>query len=128
VRRAAKLRKIGVGLVPRLHAFGRHLLRFGCLILTSQRCRDAEIGAAATRLACERFVSHVTGTVTRIGVDAREMLALEYALVLAAFMAGALASPLQSTPALDGIPLRQVDRAVTGTLEHHAHVRLRSVA
>jgi uncharacterized membrane protein YoaK (UPF0700 family) len=44
---------------------------------------------AGALLACQRFVSHVTGTVTRIGVDAREMLALDYALVLAAFVAGA---------------------------------------
>lgn len=44
---------------------------------------------AGALLACQRFVSHVTGTVTRIGVDARELLALDYALVLAAFIAGA---------------------------------------
>jgi DNA repair protein RecO (recombination protein O) len=45
-----------------------------------------------------------------------------------AFMATALGSPLHGAPALDGAPLRQVDRVVTGTLEHHAHVRLPSVA
>jgi DNA repair protein RecO (recombination protein O) len=44
------------------------------------------------------------------------------------FMAAALGAPLQRAPALDGAALRQVDRVVTGTLEHHAHVRLRSVA
>ncbi len=45
-----------------------------------------------------------------------------------AFMAEALGGPLHEAPTLEGAPLRQVDRVVTATLEHHAHVRLRSVA
>lgn len=44
---------------------------------------------AGALLACQRFVSHVSGTATRIGVDAREALALDYLLVLCAFIAGA---------------------------------------
>jgi DNA repair protein RecO (recombination protein O) len=44
------------------------------------------------------------------------------------FMASALGAPLKDTPAAAGATLAQVDRAVTGTLEYHAHVRLRSVA
>jgi DNA repair protein RecO (recombination protein O) len=44
------------------------------------------------------------------------------------FMTAALASPLRVAPPLEGVSLRQVDRAVSGTLEHHAQVRLRSVA
>lgn len=44
------------------------------------------------------------------------------------FMKSALAAPLQEAPALDGAALNQVDRALSGTLEHHAHVHLRSVA
>jgi DNA repair protein RecO (recombination protein O) len=44
------------------------------------------------------------------------------------FMATALGAPLKETPAATATTLMQVDRAVTGTLEHHAHVRLRSVA
>jgi uncharacterized membrane protein YoaK (UPF0700 family) len=44
---------------------------------------------AGALLACQRFVSHVTGTVSRIGVDAGQMLALDYALVLVTFIAGA---------------------------------------
>jgi DNA repair protein RecO (recombination protein O) len=44
------------------------------------------------------------------------------------FMASALGTPLkEAPPALPGT-LAQVDRAVTETLEHHAQVRLRSVA
>lgn len=45
-------------------------------------------------LACSRFVAHVTGTITRIGLDAGELLALDYALVLFAFIAGAAAAIL----------------------------------
>lgn len=49
---------------------------------------------AGALLACQRFVAHVTGTVTRIGVDAGGVLALDYALVLVTFIAGAMAAVL----------------------------------
>jgi uncharacterized membrane protein YoaK (UPF0700 family) len=50
---------------------------------------------AGALLACERFVSHVTGSITLIGVDARRSwLGVEYALVLACFVLGAAASVL----------------------------------
>ena len=41
------------------------------------------------------------------------------------FMVDALAKPLAEAPEAPGIALRQVDRAVSETVEHHAHVRLR---
>lgn len=44
------------------------------------------------------------------------------------FMATALGVPLKEVPEADAATLSQVDRAVTSTLEYHAHVRLRSVA
>ena len=44
------------------------------------------------------------------------------------FMVGALAAPLKDAPAAAGPALTQVERAVSGTVEYHAHVRLRSVA
>jgi hypothetical protein len=43
-------------------------------------------------------------------------------------MLSALAGPLQDVPPLSAAAVSQVDRAVSGTLEYHAHVRLRSVA
>jgi uncharacterized membrane protein YoaK (UPF0700 family) len=44
-------------------------------------------------MSCEEFVSHITGTATRIGLEANHFgLALEYALVLGSFVAGAVAS------------------------------------
>lgn len=44
-------------------------------------------------LACSRFVTHVTGTVSSIGMDASTVtLALDYAVVLGCFIAGAMSS------------------------------------
>lgn len=44
-----------------------------------------------------------------------------------AFMVAALARPLADVPPAGERALRQADRAVAETLEHHAHVRLRRV-
>ncbi len=44
------------------------------------------------------------------------------------FMAGALAKSLTEAPEAGERDLRQVERAVGETLEHHAHVRLRAAA
>jgi uncharacterized membrane protein YoaK (UPF0700 family) len=58
---------------------------------------------AGALAVCERFVTHVTGTATRIGADASQwLLMLEYSMVLAAFIAGAMASVL----AIQGRTLR----------------------
>jgi DNA repair protein RecO (recombination protein O) len=42
------------------------------------------------------------------------------------FMTGALGSSLADAPHAGDLALRQADRAIAETLEHHAHVRLRS--
>jgi DNA repair protein RecO (recombination protein O) len=44
------------------------------------------------------------------------------------FMVEALGSPLAAAPASSRGALRQAERAVTETLEHHAHVQLRAAA
>jgi DNA repair protein RecO (recombination protein O) len=44
------------------------------------------------------------------------------------FMVDALAQPLAETPTAEPRELRQVERAVNETLEHHAHVQLRAAA
>jgi DNA repair protein RecO (recombination protein O) len=44
------------------------------------------------------------------------------------FMTGALAAPLRDVPDAAERAIRQADRAVVETAEHHAHVRLRSLA
>jgi DNA repair protein RecO (recombination protein O) len=45
-----------------------------------------------------------------------------------AFLVEALARPLAEAPSAPEAALRQADRAVAETLEHHAHVQLRRVA
>jgi len=45
-----------------------------------------------------------------------------------AFMVQALASPLSESPQAPDGALAQADRAISETVEHHAHVRLRRVA
>jgi DNA repair protein RecO (recombination protein O) len=44
------------------------------------------------------------------------------------FMLEALGSPLSSAPSASERALRQAERAISETLEHHAHVRLRAAA
>jgi DNA repair protein RecO (recombination protein O) len=44
------------------------------------------------------------------------------------FLVDALGRPLAAAPEADAVALRQADRAIAETLEHHAHVRLRRVA
>ncbi len=44
------------------------------------------------------------------------------------FMAAAIGRPIAELPAASDRALRQVERAITETLEHHAHVHLRAVA
>ena len=43
-------------------------------------------------------------------------------------MVEALARPLNEAPKRAGAAARQAERAVTETLEHHAHVHLRAAA
>src|SRR5918995_3059879 len=43
------------------------------------------------------------------------------------FLVGALGRPLAEAPDAPAAALQQADRAISETLEHHAHVRLRSV-
>ena len=43
-------------------------------------------------------------------------------------MVEAIAQPLAEAPAAEAPALRQAERAITETLEHHAHVQLRPAA
>ncbi|MGH2919268.1 MAG: DNA repair protein RecO [Solirubrobacteraceae bacterium] len=45
-----------------------------------------------------------------------------------AFMTGALGAALAETPGASALALRQAERAISETLEHHAHVRLRAAS
>ena len=56
-------------------------------------CFAAGAVNATSMLACSRYVTHVTGTVTRIGAEVVHLkLMLDFALVLACFIAGAFAA------------------------------------
>jgi DNA repair protein RecO (recombination protein O) len=44
------------------------------------------------------------------------------------FLTAALARPLAETPAATPRALRQAERAIADTVEHHAHVRLRAAS
>lgn len=58
-------------------------------------CFAAGAVNATSMLACSRFVTHVTGTVTRIGAAVAHLtLMLDFALVLAWFIAGAFMAQL----------------------------------
>lgn len=61
-----------------------HLASWNALALSAGAVNAIAFGA------CARFVTHVTGVVTRVGVDAVEpLLVLEYLFVLGAFVLGA---------------------------------------
>ncbi len=78
---------------------------------------------AGAWVICERFVTHVTGTATRVGVDAGQWLLMaEYGLVLAAFIAGAMASVIaiqarsfRGLPPLPALPLFGTAAILLGT-------------
>lgn len=84
---------------------------------------------AVAFLACQRFVSHVTGTVTRLGLDAGVWtLVFDYAVVLACFIAGAMASVLaidgrlhRGKRPLHGVPLLVVSAVLVGVAIAGAH-------
>src|SRR5688572_17944437 len=58
-------------------------------------CFAAGAVNATSMLACSRYVTHVTGTVTRIGAEVAHLrLMLDFALVLAFFIAGAFSAGL----------------------------------
>jgi uncharacterized membrane protein YoaK (UPF0700 family) len=53
-------------------------------------CLAAGAVNGTTLLACQRFVTHITGSVTRLGVEAMHLnIMLDFALVLACFIGGA---------------------------------------
>jgi DNA repair protein RecO (recombination protein O) len=85
------------------------------------RCGDVLAGSAAGL-----SFSAAAGGVVCAGCGGGDGFALDGDAL--SFMAAALSSPLRETPQAVRPMLGQVDRAVTGTLEYHAHVRLRSVA
>lgn len=84
------------------------------------RCGTGENGYAGGG-----FSSAAGGVVCR---DCRAADGFALSEAARSFMTAALGGTLRDAPVADAIALAQVDRALNGTLEHHAHVQLRSVA
>jgi DNA repair protein RecO (recombination protein O) len=85
-------------------------------------CGEVLEGAAAADIA----FSPAAGGITCAACGGADVFPLDGAAL--DFMTAALGNPLREAPPAPHQTLGQVDRAVTGTLEYHAHVRLRSVA
>jgi uncharacterized membrane protein YoaK (UPF0700 family) len=76
-------------------------------------CFGAGAVNATTLLACERLVTHVTGTVTRLGMEfARLNILFDFLIVVASFVAGSTAAGLmingraaQGKPVYFSLPL-----------------------
>jgi DNA repair protein RecO (recombination protein O) len=60
--------------------------------------------------------------------DCREPGDFDFGAQAHAFYSGALKAPLSQSPDAEPEPQRQVDKAITETLAHHANVRIRSLA
>lgn len=77
------------------HLSRREVHRRGALLLWAALAAAAGATNVLAFLACARFVTHVTGIATNIGLDAADLEhAIDYSLVLLAFVAGAGASEL----------------------------------
>jgi DNA repair protein RecO (recombination protein O) len=86
-----------------------------------------ELGACARCRAAEHLTGF-SGAAGGIVCASCERGSFELSPEAHGFMVESLAQPLAAAPQAAQGPLRQVERAVSETLEHHAHVRLRAAA
>ncbi len=115
---------VGAGVAPTSHVLHDAAAALSLRHATTWVLLALSAGAvnAGALLACQRFVTHVTGTATRIGVDAgAPLLMLEYLLVLGCFIGGAMASvlalqarTLQGKRPLHAVPLLSVATILVG--------------
>ncbi len=84
--------------------------------------------AGCARCGETRELSGFSGAAGGVVCAACERGGFELAPDAHSFMVDALGSPLAAAPSGSARALRQTERAVTETLEHHAHVQLRSAA
>jgi DNA repair protein RecO (recombination protein O) len=90
---------LAAGLAPQLS---------GCAV-----CGDREHLSAFSGAAGGTVCGSCEGSGFPLGEDAH------------AFMVGAMGAPLAEAPAASDLALRQAERAILDTVEHHAHLRLR---
>jgi DNA repair protein RecO (recombination protein O) len=84
--------------------------------------------AACASCGTQEHLSGFSGAAGGVVCSSCEASAFPLSEEAHAFMTGALAVPLREAPHAAERAIRQADRAVVETAEHHAHVRLRSLA
>ena len=84
--------------------------------------------ASCTRCGEAEHLAGFSGAAGGVVCGGCEAGAFELSEEAHRFMVEALAQPLAAAPPADPRALRQVERAIGETLEHHAHVQLRSAA
>jgi DNA repair protein RecO (recombination protein O) len=101
-----------------------HALAFRLKLLVAAGLAP-ELGACATCGQSEDLAGF-SGAAGGVVCSACEASAFAFDADAHAFMTAALAHPLADAPTASGRALRQAERAIVETAEHHAHVRLRS--
>jgi DNA repair protein RecO (recombination protein O) len=84
--------------------------------------------ASCTRCGEAEHLSGFSGAAGGVVCPACEAGSFDLSEEAHGFMVEALARPLAEAPLAGELALRQVERAVGSTLEHHAHVQLRAAA
>jgi DNA repair protein RecO (recombination protein O) len=84
--------------------------------------------AACTACGAQEHLVGFSGAAGGVVCSACEASSFALDEAAHAFLAGALGAPLHATPAAPERALRQADRAIAETVEHHAGVRLRASA
>ncbi|MBI5309791.1 MAG: DNA repair protein RecO [Actinobacteria bacterium] len=86
-----------------------------------------ELGACVQCGADEGIVAFSPSAGGVVCGDCREQGDFDFGAEAHGFLSGAIGTALADAPAASPDALRQVDRAIGETLEHHAHVRMRSL-
>jgi len=84
--------------------------------------------AACTACGAQDHLTGFSGAAGGVVCSACEASSFPLDEAAHAFLTGALGAPLQATPGAPERALRQAERAIAETLEHHAGVRLRAAA
>lgn len=111
---------------PGRHATPANQLAFRLKLLLAAGLAPA-LGACASCGSPEHLVAF-SGAAGGVVCAACEAGGFALAEESHAFMTAALGSPLAETPVASERALRQTERAISETAEHHAHVRLRAAS
>lgn len=87
-----------------------------------------ELGACVHCGATENLVAFSPSSGGVVCADCREVGDFDFSGAAHTFLTGALGSPLADAPDADPDAQRQADKAITETLAHHAHVKIRQLA